>query len=498
MAVTANREQIEVTNPVTGEVIGAVDVGTDEDVRAAVERARAAQPAWAAMSVKERARLLRRWGDMMWADQKNVMDVIRRETGKIESGALMEMIGVDNVVQYYCRYAPRILKTQRRRSLFPFVEKCRVYYKPHGVIGRISPWNYPYLLPLIDMVPALIAGNAAVLKPSEVAPYCTQYAVEAMHKTGIPEDVVQIVHGDGRTGAVLVEYVDYITFTGSTAVGREVAMRAAERLIPFSMELGGKDPSIVLKDADIDMAATGLMRGAFENAGQACISIERAYVEAPIYDRLVERVCHYAKQLKVGVEDGMEEHVGSMTNLRELERTESHIKDALEKGAELVCGGKRRPDLGPFFYEPAVLINVNHSMDVMCEETFGPILPIMKVNDVDEAIRLANDTEYGLAASIFTSNLKRGEQLATRINCGDVSINRTHVSFGTPALPIGGQKDSGVGRRNGPEGLLRYVATQSVLIDNQIAQKPDLRIADPLSLKVALILRKLRRWLPFL
>ncbi len=498
MAVTANREQIEVTNPITDEIISTVNVDTDDDVRSAVERARSAQPAWAAMSVKERARILHRWGDMLWDDQKNAMDIIRRENGKAESGALLEILVLDSVIQYYYRNALKILKPKKRPALLPFVERASIHYKPHGVVGLISPWNFPLLLPVIDAAPALFAGNAVVLKPSEISPDSAQYAVEMMHKAGVPKDVAQVVHGDGRTGAALVEYVDYIAFTGSTAIGRKVASRAGERLIPFSVELGGKDPAIVLKDANLDMAVTGLLRGAFENAGQVCQSVERAYVEDAIYNEFVDKVRHYTAQMKVGAEAGLDVHMGSMTNECELARTEAHIKDAVEKGAEILYGGKRLPDLGPLFFEPTVLVNVDHSMAVMRDETFGPILPIMKVKDAEEAIRLANDNGYGLAASIFTSDLKRGEKLALHIDTGDVSVNRTQMVFGTPSLPSGGQKNSGIGRRNGPEGLLRYVSVQSVVLDNLFAQKPDLRIVDPLTLKTVLILRKLRRWLPFL
>src|SRR5690606_29776287 len=238
-----------------------------------------------------------------------------------------------------------------------------------------------------------------------------------------------------RTGEVLIDEVDYISFTGSTATGRKVAVRAAERLIPYSLELGGKDPLIVLKDADLDLAASGALMGAMENAGQTCISIERAYVEDAIYDAFIERIEHYAREMKLGTENDYDTHVGSMTNERELQRTEEHVRDAVEKGARIIVGGKRRPELGELFYEPTVLVDVDHTMKVMQEETFGPILPIRRVKDADEAIRLANDNEYGLSASVFTRDLRRGEKLATRIESGDVAINRPQMTFGTPSVP---------------------------------------------------------------
>lgn len=492
------RDRMDVRNPVTGEIIGSIPITPPEEVAAVIARARVAQRTWGALSVRERGALLRRWADLLWENQEEGMQIIRRETGKPDSGAFLELMALDGVVNYYYHEAPKILKPKARRTLFPFVHFAKVFYKPHGVVGIISPWNYPFLLPFMDLVPALFAGNTIVMKPSEVTPFSAEFGVEMMYRAGIPRDVIQIVHGDGRTGAAVVEDVDYIGFTGSTATGRKVALKAAERLIPYSLELGGKDPSIVLRDAQLDMAAAGLLRGAFENAGQVCISVERAYVEEAIYDRFLERLLYYASLFNFGPGDGMDVHMGSLTNLREVERTEAHIQDALDKGARVIFGGKRRPDLGPLFFEPTILVDVDHSMDVMREETFGPLLPIMQVRSADEAVQLANDSPYGLSASIFTTNYARGEQLARQIDTGDVSINRTQMVVGTPALPSGGQRESGIGRRNGPEGLLKYVTTQSILIDTMLGQKPELSLADPLTLKIVLILRALRRYLPFI
>jgi acyl-CoA reductase-like NAD-dependent aldehyde dehydrogenase len=373
-----------------------------------------------------------------------------------------------------------------------------VYYKPHGVVGFITPWNYPLLNAFNDLIPALIAGNTVVLKPSEVTPFTAEYGLNLMYQVGIPRDVIQMVTGDGRTGEALIDSVDFISFTGSTATGRKVAVRAAERLIPYSLELGGKDPLIVLKDADLDLAASGALTGAMENAGQTCISIERVYVEAPVYDQFVSRILEYAQRMKLGAEDDFDTHVGSLTNERELRRTEEHVRDALEKGARVLFGGKPRPDLGRLFFEPTVLVDVDHSMKVMQEETFGPLLPIMRVRDADEAVRMANDNEYGLSACIYTRDLKRGEQLATRIDSGDVVLNRPQMTFGTLAVPMGGVKNSGVGRRNGPEGLLRFVKPQSIVVDRALLAKPALIQADPMTRLGVDVMRVARRWLPFL
>jgi len=296
--------------------------------------------------------------------------------------------------------------------------------------------------------------------------------------------------------------VDIIHLTGSTATGRKVAQRAAERMIPYSLELGGKDPLIVLNDADLESAVMGTLRSALENAGQACISIERVYVETGIYEAYLERALETVRQYAVGAGDGNLVCMGCMTNERELLRTEDHIRDAVEKGALVLYGGKRRPDLGALFFEPTILVDVDHSMKVMTDETFGPLVPIMRVRDADEAVRLANDSEYGLSASIYTSDLRRGEQLARRIHAGDVAINRPQMVIGTPSLPMGGVKASGIGRRGGPEGLLRFVQTQSILVDTlfdtKIGAKPALTFTDPVTSSGFKVMRALRRIVPFL
>jgi len=491
-------EHIDVRNPVTNEIIGSVRQTPRDEIKEAIERARDAQIGWGALTPSERVKFIRKWADLIWKQQETLIKLNRRETGKTDSGAFLEIIVLDNILQYYIHHAPTLLKSKNRRTVVPFIQKAKVFYKPHGVVGVISPWNYPYLLGLIDLVPALIAGNSALLKPSEVTPFTAEYAIKLMHEAGIPRDVVQVIHGDGRAGAALVEHVDYIAFTGSTATGRKVAEVAAKRLIPYSLELGGKDPCIVLEDADLDMTAAGLVRSAFENAGQVCISVERVYADARIYDALMDKLQYYASKYQIGAGDGMDIHMGSMTNTRELERTEAHIHDAISKGAQVIFGGRRRPDLGPLFFEPTILADVDHSMDVMRQETFGPILPVMAFHTLEEAIRLANDSEYGLSASIFTRDLKGAEAIAKRLDTGDVSVNRPQMVVATPSLPSGGQRNSGVGRRNGKEGLLRFTHTQSFLTDSLFGQKPELRLADPFSLQIAMILRTIRRYIKFI
>lgn len=491
-----DHEMITVTNPVTGVNLGQIAVTTAEEVQAAYARAKAAQPAWEALGVKARSNLLLKWADMLYAKQKEVIQTVRAEMGKTEGGAFQEVGVIYNTVIYYAYHAPRLLRPQTRRSGVPIKHKARLYYKPHGVCGFITPWNYPLLNAWQDLIPALIAGNTVLLKPSEITPFTSLHVVKFMYEVGIPKDVVQVLTGDGRTGAALVEHVDYISFTGSTNTGRRIAMRAAERLIPVSLELGGKDPMIVLRDANLDLAATGTLVGALENSGQVCVSTERVYVEDAIYEPFVERIKHYAAQINVGTGDGIGVHMGSMTNERELLRTEAQVADAVAKGAKIVFGGKRRPDLGPLFFEPTVLVDVDHTMLVMREETFGPLVPIMRVKSVDEAVRLANDSEYGLSAAIHSKDLKRAEQIAQKIESGDVHINTTHWIFGTTALPMGGIKHSGMGRRNGPEGLMRFVKSQAVLVDNQLLDQPKLALLDNFTYKVVRMLLWGRRHFP--
>ncbi len=490
-------ELFTVVNPVTGETLARVPNASADEVRAAADRARAAQPAWAALGVRDRARRVQRWADAMWRDRAEVMRHIRQETGKTDGSAFSEVAIVDATAAYYAKIAPRALRTRAVRTTFRLIHGARIAYHPFGVVGFLTPWNYPYLNLLIDVLPALIAGNACLIKPSELTPLTAQYAIERMHAAGIPPDVIQVVMGDARTGAALVEVVDMIAVTGSTATGRAVMRRASERLIPVTLELGGKDPLIVLDDADPDLAARWTLIGGLENAGQACVSIERVYVVDAIYDRYMERLLHHAAKLLCAPADGMHVDIGSLTGTRELERTEAHIADAVAKGAQVAFGGGRRPDLGRLFFDPTILTDVNHTMDVMRDETFGPIVPIMRVRDEEDAIRLANDSPYGLMANLFTSNLRRGQAVARRLQVGSVSINRAQLGFATPSAPMAGWKQSGVGARNGIDGLLRFVQPQSIVTERIGITPPVLNHTDWLTVNAYRTIRVLKRWLPF-
>jgi acyl-CoA reductase-like NAD-dependent aldehyde dehydrogenase len=490
--------EIYVKNPLTGALIATVPNRDAAAVRAVVGRARACQPAWAARGDQGRARLLRVWGEALWRSRASLIETIRAETGKNETSALLEIVALDNIIAYYARHAPRMLRPRRRRALFPVLQYARVSYKPHGVAGFITPWNYPYFNALVDGVAALVAGNTVVIKPSEITPLTALRAVEIAVQAGIPRDALQVITGDGQTGAALVDEVDCIGVTGSTATGRMVAMRAGERLIPYSLELGGKDPLIVLEDANPDTAARAVLQGALENAGQVCISIERVYVVDAIYDRFVERLAALVQQVRLSGDGGLETHMGCMTNNREIQRCEAQIADAVNQGARVIAGGKRRPDLGPLFFEPTILVDVDHRMVVMRDETFGPLVPVMRVRDAQEAVRLANDSHYGLSSAIFTRNIRRGIQLAELLETGDTSINRTQFTVATPTLPMGGYKQSGIGRRNGPEGLLRFVEPKALLVDRGWLANRGLTLLDPMLYRLFRMARPLRRWLPFL
>ncbi len=487
---------LTVTNPVTGAPIGTIPITSTEHVNSAVARARAAQPAWAALGTQERARLLTAWAAAVWSEKSRAFQIIRDETGKTEASAYSEVAIMSNAVAYYNARAPRWLRDQPRRALLPIIYRATVHYQPYAVVGAITPWNYPYLNMLIDVIPALIAGCAVVIKPSEFTPLTALYAIEKMHAVGIPAGVIQVVTGAGDTGRAVIDAVDYVTFTGSTAVGRKVAVRCAERLIPCSLELGGKDAMIVLNDADIDQAALAALRGGLENAGQACVGIERIYVEAGAYAAFVERIRHHAEQLVCGVGAGFDVHMGSLTQERQLEKVEAHVAEALAKGAHLVTGGHRLTEQGALFYAPTVLTEVDHSMAVMTEETFGPILPIMKVRDADEAIRLANDSPYGLSAAIFSRDERRAHALAERLQTGDVSINGTLLIFTAMSMPMGGFKQSGLGRRGGKEGLMRYVQPQSIIHNQQVLKNTDLILPNPSTRLIVDLLRRMRRVLP--
>ena len=459
--------EIEVENPATGEIVGRVpELGADE-VAAAVERGRAAQPAWEALGARGHARLLRRCRRWLVENGQRVLDRIVAENGKPHDDAMVELAYCITGFSFWTSRGPRYLADRRVRARSPFVLGRRLVARhvPVGVVGVIGPWNNPLLNSFGDAVPALAAGNAVVLKPSEHTPLSALLMAEMWRECGLPEHVYQVVTGRGATGQALVDLVDFVMFTGSTRTGRAVAQRAAASLTPFALELGGKDPLIVLEGADLERAANVALYGALHNGGQTCISIERAYVEAPIHDEFVARMTERFRRLRQGTSSGFGEvDVGAMTWAPQVDVVEAHVDDAIRHGARAVVGGHARRELGGGrFFEPTLLVDVDQSMRCMRDETFGPTLPVMRVRDAEEAVRLANDSAYGLQAAVFARTRAEGERIARRLQAGVVTVNDALINYFALELPMGGWKSSGVGVRHSAEGILKYTRSQAVL-----------------------------------
>jgi len=460
--------EIAVENPATGEVIATVPALGPDDVKAMVQRARAAQPGWEALGFEGRARIMLRAQKWVLDNAERVIATIVSETGKTEEDAqVAEISYAANSFGFWAKNAAKYLGDERIKSSSVFVQgkKLIVRYRPIGVVGVIGPWNYPLTNSFGDCIPALMAGNSVILKPSEITPLTSLLMLEALRDCGMPEHVYQVATGAGPTGAALVDEVDMVMFTGSTKTGRKVLERAAQTLTPVQLELGGKDPMIVLSDADLDRAANVATWGAMMNGGQTCISIERVYVEEAVYDDFVARVAERVRKLRQGDPSGGPGtvDVGAMTFPPQIDIVERHVKDALDKGAKALVGGHRRAGRGRYF-EPTVLVDVDHTMEAMTEETFGPTLPIMKVRDAEEAIHLANESPYGLAASVFTKDVKRGEAIARRIEAGAVCVNDAMVNYTALELPMGGWKASGLGARHGAGGIRKFAQQQAVLV----------------------------------
>jgi acyl-CoA reductase-like NAD-dependent aldehyde dehydrogenase len=470
-------EEIAVENPATGETIRTVpDLGA-EAIAEMAARGRAAQPEWDAYGFDGRARVLSRAQKWLMDNSQRVIETIVSETGKTYEDASLAEIGyAGNAFGFWAKEGPRYLADEAVKSSQVLVKgkKLILRYRPLGLIGVIGPWNYPLTNSFGDCIPALMAGNSVILKPSEITPLTSLLMAEALRECGLPEHVLQIATGRGQAGAALVEHVDMIMFTGSTRTGTKVAEAAARRLIPASLELGGKDPMIVLSDADLERAANFATYFSMQNAGQTCISIERVYVEEPVYDEFVAKVSAKVRALRVGRPDGGfgTVEVGAITFAPQLETIKDHVADATQKGARVLTGGKEVSGAGRF-YEPTVLVDVDHTMKIMTEETFGPTLPIMKVADAEEAIRLANDSPYGLGSSVFTRDTARGEEIARRLDAGATNVNDAMINYTVLELPMGGAKASGLGSRHGAGGIRKYCSQQAIVV-TKLAMKKEL------------------------
>jgi len=459
-------ERLVVRDPARGTVVEELAIDDVSAVVAAVHRARAAQVAWGARPVRERAKLLRRARRELVRDREAILERLERETGKARVDVVGELMGACIESGYLMRRAARWLRPLRVATRPLLGKRGRVVFKPRGVVGVISPWNAPLNLALGDTVPALLAGNAVVVKPSELAPLAVRRAVAAMNRV-LPPDLLQVVIGAAATGTALVDHVDMVCVTGSPETGRRVMERASRRLTPVLLELGGKDPMIVLADADLDRAARAAAWGGCMMSGQVCMSVERVYVEDAVATPFTAKLVAQVAALRVGL-NGRDADIdyGAFTSPRQLAIVEEHLADAVAKGAQVLCGGRRcGPETGDFL-QPTVLTGVTHGMRIMREESFGPVIPVMPVRSAEEALGLANDCAYGLNASVWTRDVRRGVALAERIESGNVCVNECVVSAGVPALPFGGVKQSGLGTRHGgAEGLRQFCVRQAMLIE---------------------------------
>jgi succinate-semialdehyde dehydrogenase/glutarate-semialdehyde dehydrogenase len=465
--VARPRAQRETTvAPFTGKPLAELPISTPADVEAAYRAAARAQVRWSARPVEERARTVGRIHDLILDRQSEVADLVQTESGKARRDAFEEIGDVALAARYVAARGPRLLRDRRRLGLVPGLTWALEVRQPKGVVGVISPWNYPLTLAISDNLPAFVAGNAVVHKPDLRATLTALLARSIAVEAGLPEALWQIVVGDGPTiGGAVVEHADYVSFTGSTAAGRTVARRLGERLVGGSLELGGKNAMLVLDDADVGRAAECAVRACFANAGQLCVSIERIHVAAPLRDEFERRFVERVRALKLGAALDYSCDVGSLVSQAQLDKVARHVEDATAKGATVVTGGRHRPDLGPWFFEPTVLVGVRPGMLAADEETFGPVVSLDSVHDDEAAIDAANGTAFGLNASVWTTDHRRGVEVAKRLRYGSVNVNEGYAAtWGSHDLPLGGMKASGLGRRHGREGILRYTEAQSIAV----------------------------------
>src|SRR3954451_15243470 len=470
----------EVRSPIGGQPLAHVPQSSEADVEEAFRRARRAQEAWSRTSIDTRAAALLRLHDLVLDRQEEIIDLICLESGKARKHAFDEPLHIALTARYYGRTAHQHLDTRRVRGLFPVLTRVEINRVPKGVVGIISPWNYPFTMALCDGLPALLAGNAVVAKPDAQTMLSALLAAELLEEAGFPEDLWHVVAGPGpEIGPAMIERADYICFTGSTSTGRIVAKGCADRLIGCSLELGGKNPILVLRDADLEKAAEGAVRAAFSNAGQLCVSMERLFVADQVYDRFLERFVARTETMTLGATLDWGNDMGSLISAGQLATVTAHVDDAVAKGARVLTGGRARPDLGPFFYEPTILEGVTPEMTCFGREPFGPVVSAYRFHDETEAIARANDGEYGLNASIYSQDGRRARAIAQRIRCGSVNINEGFAaSFGSIEAPMGGMRLSGLGRRQGSEGALRFPDAQSVATQRVIPVAPGFGLSD--------------------
>lgn len=452
------------TTPLSEALVARLPASTPDEVTAAVARGRRLQKDWAALPASARAAVLWGFHQRVLDHQWQVLDLIQIEAGKARTHAFEEVADVGITAAWYARHGPGLLADRRHRALLPLATRVTEVHHPWGVVGIIAPWNYPLSLSIGDALPALLAGNAVVVKPDVQTSLTVLWCAEQLAAAGLPDGLLQVVVGDGPTiGGALVDAADAVSFTGSTRVGRQVAQRSAARLVPASLELGGKNSVYIADDADLDRAADGVVRDCFSSAGQLCMSTERVIVHERVADAFTTRLLARARDLRLGTGLDWSADVGSLGSQRQLDRVCAHVDDAVTQGATVLTGGRHRPDIGPYVFEPTVLAGVPPTARCHREETFGPVTTLHRVAGDDAAVAIANDTDHGLHAGVWTADTARAARLSRRIVAGSVSVNETHqLAWGSIASPIGGRRGSGLGRRHGAAGLLRFTQSQTI------------------------------------
>lgn len=466
--ITVNSPRVSqpIQRPFDGQWMANLPLCEVEDVHLAAETALSAQQGWCKTDPRERAKVLLRFHDLLLAQQDEVLDIVQLETGKARRHAFDELVDSAINAQFNATRGVHWLRPRRAGGTFAGLTQTWEYRHPVGIVGVIAPWNYPLTMAVTEPVAALMAGNAVILKPDPQTSFTALWIHELFEKAGLPQGLFQVVTGVGDIGAALINAVDNVAFTGSTATGRKVAQQASGRLLGVSLELGGKNPMLVLEDANLEAAVEGAIRGCFTNSGQLCISIERIYVHQNIYDRFVGRLVEATAALRLGTTLDHRAQVGSLTVKRQFDTVVEHVQDAVQKGAKVLAGGKARPDLGALFFEPTLLSNVKPTMQVYAQETFGPVVSVYKFADLEQAILQANDSEYGLNASVWTQDLRQGRAVAARIQAGTVNVNEAFAAaWASMDATMGGFKASGLGRRHGKEGFYRFTEVQTVALE---------------------------------
>src|SRR3954449_1006521 len=497
---TAGNEPMQIEQPFTGKPLGSVPKCGPDDVRAAIVRARAAQEEWAKTSFDQRKRVLMRYHDLVLDNQEELLDLLQIESGKARRHAFEEVLDVAITARYYANTAEEHLKPRKRQGALPALTEAWEFHHPVGVVGVIAPWNYPLTLSISDAIAALAAGNGVVLKPDGQTPFIALRGVELLEEAGLPRGLMQVVTGSGsELGSHIIAGTEFIMFTGSTATGRKVAAQAGEQLIGASMELGGKNAMLVLADADLGRAVEGAERALFSNAGQLCISIERLFVHESIADEFQSRLVERVRAMTLGTELDYSASMGSLASETQLETVKTHVDDAVSKGASVLAGGRARPDIGPYFYEPTLLGQVKDGMSLFRDETFGPVVAVSRFSDLEDVIARANDSDYGLNFSLWTSDTKRGLEIGSRLRAGTVNVNEGYIAaWASVDAPMGGMKASGMGRRHGAEGIQKYTEVQTVAVQRGwlIAAPPG--VSQGVFAKAMVMSLRLLRRLPFI